>query len=184
MTPDQPGVCVRIAVERSGPPSERDDRRGGLRRRPVKRRLDLLLAAWDAARRPGEELVVTGIDGASRDGVRFGGRLAPEDFRALLRRARAFVAAPAREDYGIARSRRSPTAASWPQHRRSGRTRARDRARIDPRLVADDLAGAIRVAPRRPAAGLRARALEALAPFRRDAVDRVVADELLPRLLG
>src|SRR5947208_439125 len=66
------------------------------------RRPDVLLAAWDAARRDGEELVVTGLERAPREGVRFAGRLAPAEFRALLRRARAFVAAPAREDYGVA----------------------------------------------------------------------------------
>ena len=37
-----------------------------------------------------------------RDGVQIAGRLAPADYRALLRRARVFVAAPRREDYGIA----------------------------------------------------------------------------------
>jgi hypothetical protein len=55
---------------------------------------------------------------------------------------------------------------------------------IDPRLVTDDLAAAIRVALDDPPPDFAARALEALAPFRRDAVDKVVADELLPRLLG
>ena len=102
MTPDQPGVCVRIPVEPSGVAAERDVAAVAYAADPVKRRLDLLLAAWDTARREGEELVVTGIDGAARDGVRFAGRMEAADFRALLRRARAFVAAPSREDYGIA----------------------------------------------------------------------------------
>jgi hypothetical protein len=55
---------------------------------------------------------------------------------------------------------------------------------IDERLVTDDLAAGIRVALDDPPAGFAARASDALAPFRRDAVDRAVADELLPRLLG
>jgi len=151
----------------------------------VKRRLDVLLAAWDAARREDEELVVTGIDRAPRTGVRFAGRLAPEAFRALLRRARAFVAAPAREDYGIAPLEAladgcvlvtTPSAGPYP---------ALEIARaLDPRLVTGDLATGIRVALDDPPPDFAARALDALAPFRRDAVDRVVADELLPRLLG
>jgi Glycosyl transferases group 1 len=188
MTPDQPGVCVRIPVEpseTSSHPPTRDIAAVAYAADPVKRRLDLLLAAWDAARRDGEELVVTGIEGTPRDGVRFAGRLEPGDFRALLRRARAFVAAPAREDYGIAPLEAladgcvvttTPAAGPYPA---LGIVRA-----IDQRLVTDDLAAGIRVALDDPPVGFQARALEALAPFRRDAVDRAVAEELLPRLLG
>jgi Glycosyl transferases group 1 len=185
MSPDQPGVCVRIPVEPSGTPDERDVAAVAYAADPVKRRLDLLLAAWDAARRPGEELVVTGIDGEPRDGVRFAGRLASEDFRALLRRARAFVAAPAREDYGIAPLEALADGCVVATTPAVGPYPAREIVRaIDPRLVADDLATAIRVALDDRPPDFDARALAALAPFRRDAVDRVVADELLPRLLG
>lgn len=185
MTPDQPGVCVRIPVEPSGAAAERDVAAVAYAADPVKRRLDLLLAAWDAARGAGEELVVTGIDGADRDGVRFAGQMEPEDFRALLRRARAFVAAPLREDYGIAPLQAladgcvvvtTPAAGPYPA---LGIVRG-----IDERLVTDDLASGIRTALDDPPAGFAARAADALAPFRREAVDRTVADELLPRLLG
>lgn len=185
MTPDQPGVCVRIPVEPSGTAAERDVAAVAYAADPVKRRLDLLLAAWDAARGAGEELVVTGIDGADRDGVRFAGQMEPEDFRALLRRARAFVAAPLREDYGIAPLQAladgcvvvtTPAAGPYPA---LGIVRG-----IDERLVTDDLASGIRTALDDPPAGFAARAADALAPFRREAVDRTVADELLPRLLG
>jgi hypothetical protein len=55
---------------------------------------------------------------------------------------------------------------------------------VDPRLVTDDLATGIRAALDDPPPDYAARAAEALAPYRRDAVDRTVADELLPRLLG
>jgi hypothetical protein len=55
---------------------------------------------------------------------------------------------------------------------------------LDPRLVGDDLAGALRAALDDPAPGYAERAAEALAPYRRAAVDRTVADELLPRLVG
>jgi Glycosyl transferases group 1 len=188
MTPDQPGVCVRIPVEPSGTssnPPTRDIAAVAYAADPVKRRLDLLLAAWDAARREGEELVVTGIDGPPRDGVRFAGRLEPGDFRALLRRARAFVAAPAREDYGIAPLEALADGCVVTTTPAAGPYPALEIVRaIDPRLVSEDLATGIRVALDDPPAGFQARALEALAPFRRDAVDRVVADELLPRLLG
>ena len=185
MTPDQPGVCVRIPVEPSGVAAERDVAAVAYAADPVKRRLDLLLAAWDTARREGEELVVTGIDGAARDGVRFAGRMEAADFRALLRRARAFVAAPSREDYGIAPLQAladgrvvvtTPATGPYPALRI---VRA-----IDERLVTDDLATGIRTALDDAPADFAARASDALAPFRRDAVDSAVADELLPRLLG
>lgn len=186
MTPDQPGLTVRIPVEPSGPAAAtRDVAAVAYAPDPVKRRLDLLLRAWESARREDEELVVTGSDGQPRGGVRFAGRVAPQAFRALLRRARVFVAAPAREDYGIAPLEAladgcllatTPAAGPYPA---LAITRA-----IDPRLVDADLARAIRVALDDPAPDFTARAAAALAPFRRAAVDRVVADELLPRLLG
>jgi hypothetical protein len=186
MTPDQPGVPVRIPVEPSGPgPAERDLAAVAYAPDPVKRRLDLLLGAWDAARRDGEELVVTGIERPPRDGVRFAGRVAPEEFRGLLRRARVFVASPEREDYGIAPLEAladgcalvtTPAAGPYPA---LAITRA-----IDPRLVTADLAAGIRAALDDPVPNYAARAAEALTPFRRAAVDRVVAAELLPRLLG
>jgi hypothetical protein len=185
MTPDQPGVCVRIPVDPSGPAEARDVAAVAYAADPVKRRLDLLLAAWEAARRDGEELVVTGIDGAPRDGVRFAGRLEPGDFRALLRRARTFVAAPTREDYGIAPLEALADGCVVTTTPATGSYPAREIVRaIDPRLVTDDLAAGIRVALDDPPSDFGARTLEALAPFRRDAVDRVVAGELLPRLLG
>jgi hypothetical protein len=55
---------------------------------------------------------------------------------------------------------------------------------LDERLVGDDLARALRVALDDPPADYAMRAREALAPFTRGAVDRLVAEELLPRLLA
>ncbi len=56
---------------------------------------------------------------------------------------------------------------------------------LDPRLVpaTTGLAAALRAALDDPAPDYAERALAALAPYRRAAVDRTVADELLPRLL-
>jgi hypothetical protein len=186
MTPDQPGLTVPVPVEPSGGPEpERNLAAVAYVPDPVKRRLDVLLAAWDAARREGEELVVEGVDGAPREGVRFAGRAAPEEFRALLRRARLFVAAPAREDYGIAPLEALADGCMLVTTPATGPYPAAAIARaVDPRLVTDDLAAGIRAALDDPAPDYAARAAAALAPYRRDAVDRVVADELLPRLLG
>jgi hypothetical protein len=185
MSPDQPGLCVPIAVEPSGDPRERDIAAIAYAADPVKRRLDFLLAQWDAARREGEQLVVAGIDRPDRDGVHFAGVLAREDYRALVRRARVFVAAPQREDYGIAALEAladgcvvatTPAAGHYPA---LGLVRA-----LDPRLVSEGLAASIRTALDDPPPDWPQRALAALAPFRQDTVDRVVATELLPRLLA
>jgi Glycosyl transferases group 1 len=185
MTPGEPGLCVPIAVEPSGAPGVRDVAAVAYAPDPRKRRLDLLLAAWDAARRDGEELVVTGIERADREGVRFAGRVGAADFRALLRRARAFIAAPEREDYGIAPLEALADGCVLATTPASGPYPALGiAAALDARLVSEDLAAAIRVALDDPPPDFAARALEALAPMRRAAVDRVVADELLPRLLA
>jgi glycosyltransferase involved in cell wall biosynthesis len=184
MTPDQPGVCVRIPVDPSGAARERDIAAVAYAADPVKRRLDLVLAAWEAARNEGEELVVTGIDRPDRQGVRFAGEIPPADFRALLRRSRAFVAAPSREDYGIAPLEALADGCVLATTPATGPYPARDIVRsIDGRLVTEHLASAIRTALDDAPEDFAERALAALAPFRRDAVDRVVASELLPRLL-
>ena len=55
---------------------------------------------------------------------------------------------------------------------------------LDERLVGNDLASALRTALDDPTPDYSARALDALVPFRREAVDRMVAKRLLPRLLA
>jgi hypothetical protein len=56
--------------------------------------------------------------------------------------------------------------------------------RLDERLVDDDLGVALRTALDDPVSHYAERAAAALAPFRREATDRVVAEQVLPRLLG
>src|SRR6185312_13897636 len=104
--PRTPATVLPVPVEPSAPagalPSPRiaalayaaDARKKGLAR---------ILAAWAAARRPDETLLVAGQPaGPLGEGAEGAGLLAPDDYRALLRRARVFVAAPRHEDYGIA----------------------------------------------------------------------------------
>jgi hypothetical protein len=50
--------------------------------------------------------------------------------------------------------------------------------------VGEDLGAALRVALDEPAPGYAVRASQALAPFSHAAVDRLVAEQLLPRLLA
>jgi glycosyltransferase involved in cell wall biosynthesis len=106
-----------------------------------------------------------------------------EEYRALLRRARVFVCAPRREDYGIAQLEALADGCELVTTPAPGPYVALPIAReLDPRLVSEDLPGALRTALDDPALGYAARALDALAPFSREAVDRLVAEQLLPRL--
>ena len=152
---------------------------------PEKKRLDYVLEAWARARRANETLVVAGIDHApTAPGVELAGRLPPDRYRALLRRARAFVAAPKREDYGIAPLEALADGCQLVTTPAPGPYPARELAReLDPRLVDEDLASAIRTALDDPLPGYPQRAQQLLQPFTRGSVDRTIADNVLARLL-
>jgi glycosyltransferase involved in cell wall biosynthesis len=185
-SPSTASVVVPIPVESSGPPGgERDIAAITYAANPEKKGLDRVLAAWAVARRGDEELVVTGTDRAPRaPGVRVAGSLAPEEYRALLRRARVFVTAPRREDYGVAQLEALADGCALVTTAAPGPYAALPLAReLDPRLVGDDLARAMRTALDDPSPGYAERALQALAPYRRAAVDATVRDDLLPALL-
>jgi glycosyltransferase involved in cell wall biosynthesis len=179
-------VLVPVPVDRSGPPAAtRDVDVVAYAGNPEKKRLDYVLDAWSRARRADETLVVAGTDRlAPAEGVKLAGRMAPAEYRALLRRARVFVAAPRREDYGIAPLEALADGCMLVTTPAPGPYPALDIARrLDPRLVADDLAPALRAALDDPAPMYAERAAELVAPFSRQAVDRTVAQEVLPRLL-
>ena len=179
-------VLVPVPVEAPPPAPERDLDVITYAGDPVKRRLALVLDAWARARRDGETLTVAGTDlVAPAEGVVPVGSVAPESFRSMLARARVFVAAPRREDYGIAALEALACGCALVSTPSPGPYPALDLARkLDPRLVADDLAAAIRIALDDPRPGYGARARELLEPFTRSAVDRAVADAVLPRLLS
>jgi glycosyltransferase involved in cell wall biosynthesis len=183
---------------------------------PLKRRLATVLDAWCRARREHEQLVVAGLppdarervsglhDRLSREGVEVADRLDPADFRALLARARVFVAAPRIEDYGIAALEALASGCLVVTTPSRGPYPALDLAReLDARLVADEvadnfaadeltadelgdnaLARAIRTALDDPRPDYAERAAELLVPFSRKAMDRTVAERVLPRLLA
>lgn len=212
-------------------PAERDIAAITYAANPHKKGLDRVLAAWRAARRPGERLVVAGATreelraagiepagmesaamgsasgkepsagrGRGVEGVEWVGVLRGEEYRALVRRARVFVCAARREDHGIAQLEALADGCMLVTTASPGPYAALPIARrLDARLVADGpetdgldanvpalnrLATALRTALDDPIPDYWDRALAALAPLRRDAVDRLVAEELLPRLLG
>ncbi len=117
--------------------------------------------------------------------MRVVGPLAREDFRALLRRARVYICAPLREDYGIAQLEALADGCLLVTSPAPGPFAALPIAReLDGRLVGEDLVGALRTALSDPSSGYAERARAALAPYTAAAVDALVANELLPRLLG
>jgi Glycosyl transferases group 1 len=188
-SPHADAIVVPIPVEPSGPPApDRDLAAITYGANPHKKGLDRVLAAWRQARREGEELVVAGTaPGAEEPGVRWAGRLVPGDYRALLRRARVYVTAPRREDYGVAQLEALADGVQLVTTPAPGPYAALRLARgLDHRLVVepDGLAAALRAALDEPAPDYARRAAEELHPFRRAAVDHLVAHSLLPRLLG
>jgi len=183
--PRAEALVVPVPVAASGPPAgDRDLAAITYGANPHKKGTDRVLAAWRAARRPGETLVVAGLAGAGEDGVRFTGMIPPAEYRALLRRARAFVTAPRREDFGIAQLEALADGAQLVTTAAPGPYAALPLARaLDPRLVGDDLAAAIRTALDDPSPGYAGRAAAAVAPWTPAAVDALVAERLLPALL-
>ena len=177
-------VIVPVPVEPSGPPERKDIAAITYGANPEKKGLDRVVAAWRTARGPGETLVVAGLEGRDEEGIRFGGLLDRSAYRALLRRARVFVTAPRREDYGIAQLEALADGCLLVTAEAPGPYAALPLARgLDPRLVGNDLVAAIRAALDSPAPGYAEAARAALAPFSPAGVDAVVAERLLPRLL-
>ncbi len=164
---------------------------------PRKKGLDRVLAAWRTLSRSGlgGELMVAGASASEieragiaigdEDGVRVLGRLPEADYRAVLRSARVFVCAPRREDYGLAQLEALADGCQLVTTAAPGPYAALPIARsLDGRLVGEDLVSGLRAALEDPLPDYRHRASEALVPFRRSEVDRLVASELLPRLAG
>jgi hypothetical protein len=182
-----PVLVVPIAVAASGPTEPvRDIAAITYAADAHKKNLDRVLAAWGAARRPGEELIVAGdVALEATEGVRPVGALAREEYRALVRRARVYISAPRREEYGIAQLEALAdgamlvAASDGPSYAALAIARA-----ADPRLVGEDLAGALRVALDDPAPGYGAAVSPLLEPFSPASVDRLVAERLLPALAG
>jgi hypothetical protein len=187
-------LVLPVPIEASGVgPANRDIDAIVYGANPRKKGLDRVIAAWVRVRRPSEELVVAGVNQEElrraglelpEQGVRVTGMLAPTEYRALLRRARVFVCAPRREDYGQAQLEALADGCQLVTTPAPGPYVALPLAReLDPRLVSEDLAAALRCALDDPATDYGRRAHEVLAPFSRAAVDRLVAEQLLPRLL-
>jgi hypothetical protein len=175
--PHADAVVVPVPVAPSGLVGERDIAAITYGANPEKKGLDRVLAAWARDARAGEELVVAGVDeaagavwlqraaspaGSAGARVRFAGMLSRGGYRALLRRARVFVTAPRREDYGIAQLEALADGCMLVTHALTGAVRRaadRARARSAPGVAGSERARRARRAQRRlrGARGNRAR---------------------------
>jgi glycosyltransferase involved in cell wall biosynthesis len=180
-----PSLVVPVPVEPGAPGGRRDLAALTYGANPFKKGVDRVLAAWALARREGETLLILGGPRVDAPGVRWQPLASPPEWRALLRRSRVYVTAPRREDYGLAQLEALAEGCALVTAPAPGPYAALPVARaLDPRLVTDDLAGAVRAALDDPLADYVERAAEALAPWRPQAVDALVKDRLLPVLLG
>jgi glycosyltransferase involved in cell wall biosynthesis len=185
---------IELAIPHEDRASARDIAAVTYAGNPHKKGLDRVLAAWRAVRRPEQRLYVVGITRERLAALGFElpecdihvtGPLAAAELRALLRRARVFVCAPRREDYGLVQLEALAEGCQLVTTPAPGPYVALRVARqLDPRLVSEDLPAALRTALDAPAAGYTARAGALIEPFSSPAVDRLVAERLLPRLLG
>jgi glycosyltransferase involved in cell wall biosynthesis len=191
--PARSTIDMQVASRVPHPP-ERDIEAVTYAGNPHKKGFDRVLAAWRRVRRPSERLAVVGV---TREELRRAGFELPDAdihvtgsltswrLRELLRRARVFVCAPRREDYGLIQLEALAEGCRLVTTPAPGPYVALAMAReLDPRLVSEDLGVALREAIDSPTRGYRARAAELLEPYGTAAVDRLVVEELLSRLLG
>jgi hypothetical protein len=192
-------LVLPVCVEPSGrlePYERRDIAAITYGANPVKKGLDRVLEAWRAvysqlpvdgprqlvvAGASESELRRAGLDPAAVPGVRVAGPLEQREYRALVRRARAFVCAPRREDYGIAQLEALADGCMLVTTPAPGPYAALPIARaLDARLVSDDLSGALLVALSSSRHGYLESAANALTAIGPHATDAIVAEQLLP----
>jgi glycosyltransferase involved in cell wall biosynthesis len=201
-----PSVVVPPPLTASGVPAPERERTAVAYTPDVKAKgLDIVCAAWAAAGVEDARLEVFGVepDAAlahlARTGtpaperVSFLGKTPPEQFRAALRRCRAYVGGARWEDYGMAPLEALADGALLVTVPSGGPFEALAPARelapelVAPAVDAGQLAAALRTAfelPEERVRGYRERAAALLEPLRPEAVQRTVAEQVVPALLG
>jgi glycosyltransferase involved in cell wall biosynthesis len=156
-----------------------------------KRGIDILCAAWNEAALPGMRLTIGGADREAGlawlarcgvpepPGVEWAGSLPHAEWLARVARARAFVNASRREDYGQAQLEALAAGTPLVTVPSPGAYEALPIARrLAPELVSDDLASALRALEGIDRDGYARRAQAEMAPYRREAVLAIVRDQL------
>jgi glycosyltransferase involved in cell wall biosynthesis len=194
---DAPRVVLPVPVEQLPGNQERDIDALAYAGDPKKRGLDVLCGAWARAG-AGARLVVGGIEPeparrwlarkrvAEPDGVEWMGPVPRERWLETVQRARLFVNASRREDYGLAQLEALSAGAALVTVPSPGPYEALPLARrLAPELVADDLASALAAALAMAEPELeayRGAAATELAPYRPAAVQAVVEERVIPAL--
>jgi glycosyltransferase involved in cell wall biosynthesis len=168
---------------------------------PEKRGLDILIQAWQQSGLTAQRrLRITGIE---RDralewlkkrkieeptGIEWSGLLEPGQFRYTLSRTRVFVNASRREDHGLSQLEALAAGAALVTVASEGPYEALPIAtKLDPRLVVptpspQSLSFALRAAFQIDLNGYSNQAQEMLRPYRRDAVQQVFNEQVVPAL--
>jgi Glycosyl transferases group 1 len=201
-----PSIVVPPPVVSSGEPDAERERLAIAYTPDVKAKgLDMVCAGWAHAGLDDARLLVFGVDHDPAvahlrrvgipvpAGVQFVGKTPPDRFRAALRRARAYVGGARWEDFGMAPLEALADGALLVTVPSGGPFEALELAReLAPELVAATveaaaLGGAISAAfglSEERVARYRTEASSAIEPFRPEAVERVVTEDVLPALLG
>lgn len=194
---DAPRVILPVPVEQLPGASARDIDAVAYAGDPKKRGLDVLCGAWARAG-GGARLVVGGIEPerarrwlarkrvVEPDGIEWIGPVERERWLETVQRARLFVNASRREDYGLAQLEALSAGAALVTVPSPGPYEALPLARrLAPQLVADDLVSALAAGLALSASELeayRGAAATELAPYRPAAVQAVVAERVIPAL--
>lgn len=199
-------VVVRESIVPSGPPAaHREPLAVAYTPDPKAKGLDIVAAAWAQAELAHAKLEVFGIspEMARRHlarrgvdeppGIAWRGAVAAEEFRSALRRAQVFFTGARWEDYGRAQMEALADGALLVCGPTGGAFEALIHAReLAPQLCAESLApgplaNALRAAfamPEQDAQRYRRAAAERLSEHRPEAIRAVIADRVLPTLLG
>ena len=202
-----PAVVVAPRVVPSGEPAAERERLAVAYTPDVKAKgLDVVCAAWTAAAIPGARLQVFGVTPEAAlaylrrssatpvaEGIEFAGWRAPAEFRAALRRARAYAGGARWEDFGqapleaLADGALLATVPSGGPFEALGIARELGPGLVAPSLEPAGLAAALRAAFELPEAETRAyreRAADLLRRFEPSAIQRVVDRDVVPALLS
>ena len=200
---ERPRVRVPIPIDPIEPATERDIDAVAYASYPRKRGLEVLCAAWAEAAPAGARLVIGGADRAKGHawlrrhrvteppGVEWAGELPRAEWIEHVRRARLYLNASRWEDFGIAPMEALAAGTPLVTVPTPGSFEALPLAHeLDQRLVAsvataDALGVAIRAGfalSDEERAAYAGRAAELLAPYREDAIARVVEERVLPGL--
>jgi glycosyltransferase involved in cell wall biosynthesis len=168
---------------------------------PEKRGLDVLIQAWQTSGlQTNRRLRITGIERdraidflkkkkiAEPTGIEWSGLLEPGQFRYTLSRTRVFVNASRREDHGLsqlealAAGAALVTVASQGPYEALPLATQLDSRLVSPTVTSQSLAFALRAGFQVDLDDYAKRAAELLQPYRRDAIQKVFEEQVVPAL--